>query len=273
VVANTGGISPWTQIFPFINDGSDGFYIAWHDDRDNNMLSSTWVNHVSSTGTVLFPANGVEASTMSGRNHFYPTLAMPPGSSDVFVFWNEMDADQNNRGIYGQKLTSTGTRLWASTGMVFIEISPTDVFPEAARHSPTDVVLFYSESVGGMDYYLKAFRVDANGGYVWTPTSEMICSAASSKVHVDINNFADNQWILAWEDDRDDETDVYAQNIQLDGTLGPYDPQEGTIEGVVTLVGGSANVTQVTVTAGDVTTHPDNTGFYSMIITIRHTLF
>jgi hypothetical protein len=266
-VSNAGGISPWTQDLPFINDGSDGCYIAWHDDRDNNLLSSTYVNHISSTGTVLFQANGVEASTMGGRNHFYPQLALPPGSSNVYVFWNEMDGDQNNRGIYGQKLSSTGTRLWATTGMVFIEISPTDVYPEAARNSPTDVVLFYSIATGGSNYDLKAFRVNSDGAYMWSPSSKPICTAASSKVHVYTNNFANNQWIQAWEDNRDGETDLYAQNIQLDGSLGPYDPQEGTIEGTVTLVGGTADVTQVTVTAGESSTNPDENGFYSMVVT------
>jgi hypothetical protein len=267
VVSNAGGISAWTQIFSFVNDGSDGFYICWHDDRDNNMLASTWVHHISNAGAPLFPSNGVEASTMGGRNHFYPYLDLPPGSSDVFVFWNEMDADQNLRGLYGQKLSSSGTRLWATTGQVFIEISSTDVLPDGVRHSPTDVVLFYEEEVSGSDYQLKAMRVDANGGYVWTPSSKTICSAASAKIHTEVNNFANNQWILSWEDDRNGQSDIYAQNIQLDGSLGPYDPQEGTIEGMVTLVGGSASVTQVTVTAGDVTTNPDATGFYSMVVT------
>lgn len=265
-VSIAGGIAAWTQVLPFISDGSGGFYIAWHDDRDNNMLSSTWVNHVNSEGIVQFTTNGVEASTQGGRNHFYPELALPPGSSNVFVFWNEMDADQNNRGIYGQKLTSTGTRLWATSGMVFIELSMTDVYPEAARHSPTDVVVFYSQQVSGLDYQLKAFRVDTDGGYMWTPNHKMICSVASEKVHVVTNNFANNQWIMSWEDDRDGDKDIYAQNIQLDGSLGPYDPQEGTIEGTVTLVGGSASVTQVAVTAGDVTVNPDATGFYSMVV-------
>jgi hypothetical protein len=267
VVSNAGGISPWTQIFPFINDGSDGFYIAWHDDRDNNQLASTWVNHISNAGAVLFPANGVEASTQGGRNHFYPQLALPPGSSNVFVFWNEMDGNQNDRGIYGQKITSTGTKLWAATGMIFIEISPVDVFPEAARNSPADVVVFYSQQISGMDYQLKAFRVDPDGNYMWTPDHKMICSVASEKVHVETNNFANNQWIMSWEDDRSSDRDIYAQNIQLDGSLGPYDPQEGVIEGMVTLVGGSADVTQVMVTAGDFSTNPDATGFYSMVVT------
>jgi hypothetical protein len=266
VVANTGGISPWTQIFPFVNDGSDGFYIGWHDDRNNDMLASTWVHHISSSGAPLFPANGVEASTMGGRNHYYPYLDLPPGSSDVYVFWNEMDANQNQRGIYGQKLTSAGARLWPTTGKVFIEISSTDVLPDGVRHSPTDVVVFYEESVGGGDYHLKAMRVDADGEFVWTPSSKTICSVASAKVHTEVNGFANNQWILSWEDDRNGQSDIYAQNIQLDGTLGPYDPQEGTIEGMVALVGGSASVTQVTVTAGDVTTSPDATGYYSMVV-------
>lgn len=267
VVSSAGGISPWTQIFPFVNDGSDGFYICWHDDRDNNMLASTWVHHISNAGAPLFPTNGVEASTLGGRNHFYPYLDLPPGSSDVFVFWNEMDADQNLRGIYGQKLTSAGTRLWATTGQVFIEISSTDVLPDGVRHSPTDVVVFYEESVGGSEYQLKAMRVDADGEYVWTPASKTICSVASAKVHTEVNNFANNQWILSWEDDRNGQSDCYAQNIQLDGSLGPYDPQEGVIEGMVTLVGGSADVTQVMVTAGEFTTNPDATGFYSMVVT------
>jgi len=266
VISNAGGIAAWTQVLPFINDGSDGFYIAWHDDRDNNMLSSTWVNHVNSSGAVLFTANGVEASTLGGRNHFYPQLALPPGSSNVFVFWNEMDGDQNNRGIYGQKITSTGSKLWATTGMIFIEISPVDVYPEAARHSPDDVVVFYSEQVSGLDYTLKAFRIDADGGYIWTPNHKTLCSVVSEKVHVETNDFADNQWIMAWEDDRAGQKDIYAQNIQLDGSLGPYDPNEGTIEGVVTLGGGAGSVTQVTVTAGEYSTNPDNAGFYSMVV-------
>jgi hypothetical protein len=263
-ISNAGGISAWTQIFPFINDGNDGFYIAWHDDRDNNMLSSTYVQHISNSGAVLFITNGVEASTMGGRNHFYPYLALPPGSSNVYVFWNEMDGDQNLRGIYGQKLSSTGTRLWASTGKVFIEISSTNVYPYAAGGSPTDAVLFYEDYFDAINGQLKAMRVDADGNFVWTPSFKTICSVNSEKVHTVVNDFANNQWILSWEDNRNGESDIYAQNIQLNGDLGPL--EVGTIEGMVTLVGGTASVTLVDVQAGDSITHPDATGFYSIVV-------
>lgn len=264
VISNAGGISAWTQIFPMINDGSDGFYIAWHDDRDNNMLSSSYVQHVSSTGTVLFPANGVEAGTMAGRNHFYPQLALPPGSSEVYVFWNEMSGDQNQRGINGQKLSSTGSRLWGDNGLTFIALSYTNVYPFAASFSPTDVVLFYNEYFDAVNSQIKAMRVNSSGGFVWAPSFKTICAVNSEKVHEVANNFANNQWILSWEDTRNADRDIYAQNIQLNGNLGPV--QFGFITGEVTLVGGSGNITNVEVTAGDITVNPASDGTYSIYI-------
>ena len=264
-ISTAGGISAWTQIFPFINDGSDGFYIAWHDDRDNNQIASAFVQHVGSDGSVLFTTNGVEVSTSGSTNHFYPKIALPPGSSDIYVFWNEMNALQSQQGLYGQKVSSSGALLWPATGQVFIALSTTSVYPIGAGHTPTDVVLFYDENVGGLDTHLKAMRIDGNGGYVWSPAIKTICSVSSEKVHAVVNDYANGQWILSWEDDRNADRDIYAQNILLNGDLGPQ--QIGTIEGTVTLVGGTGDVTDVSVTAGDASTSPDATGFYTLDVT------
>jgi len=220
VISNAGGISAWTQIFPFINDGNDGFYIAWHDDRDNNMLASIFVNHIGSNGEILFPANGVEASTMNNRNHFYAHLALPEGSNDVFVYWNEMDGDQNNRGIYGQKISSTGSVKWGSNGKVFIEISSTNVSPMASRKLENDMVVIYEEYFNSMDASVKAMRIDSDGLYVWTPENITMSSVQSTKGHPDVSSFIFGQCIAVWDDDRNGSGDIYGQNIQLDGSLG-----------------------------------------------------
>ena len=220
VISNAGGISSWTQIFPFINDGNDGFYIAWHDDRDNNMLSSIFVNHIGPNGELLFPANGVEASTMTNRNHFYANLALPTGSNDVFVYWNEMDGDQNNRGIYGQKISSTGDIKWGANGKVFIEISSTNVYPIASRKSDNDMVVFYEEYFNSMGASVKAMRIDADGLYTWTPEKITMSSVQSTKGHPYVGSFIFGQCIAVWDDDRNASTDIYGQNIQPDGSLG-----------------------------------------------------
>ena len=266
VISDAGGISAWTQIFPFINDGSDGFYIAWHDDRDNNQLASVWVQHISSSGAVLFAADGVEASTQGGTNHYYPSLASPPGSSDVFVYWNEMNSLQSQKGIFGQKLSSSGTRQWGNSGMTFIPVSATNVTPLAASSSPTDMIVLYEESTSASASSLKAMRIATDGSYVWPTNHVTVSSAASSKVHTVMNDFQNNQWLISWEDNRSGAADIYAQNLLLDGTLGFYDPTFGNIQGQVALNGGTGNVTQVVVSAGNESTLPDPNGFYILVV-------
>ncbi|MCD4788824.1 MAG: T9SS type A sorting domain-containing protein, partial [Bacteroidales bacterium] len=221
VISDAGGISAWTQVFPFISDGNDGFYIAWHDDRDNNMLASIFVQHVGSDGQILFADDGIEASVMPNRNHFYAELALPPGSDDIFVFWNEMDANQNDRGIYGQKISSSGERLWTDNGKSFIEISSTNVLPVAARNFETDMVVIYEEYFNAINTGIKAMRIDTDGNYVWAEEKITMSSVQSEKLHCVANDFLNGQWISVWEDRRNGNGDIYGQNIQLDGTLGP----------------------------------------------------
>ncbi len=271
VISNMGGISAWTQIFPFIPDGSGGFYIAWHDDRDNNMFASSFVQRISGSGQVLFTANGVEVSNLSNMNHFYPQLARPENGQEIFVFWNEINGNQNQWGIFGQKLSSAGQKLWGDQGMSFIPVSATNVNPLAGRNTPVDMVLFIEEYFNGTNGALKAMRIAPDGSFVWTPFLKPICTVNSQKIHTDISLFQNEQWILTWEDTRNGVTDIYAQNLSLQGTLGPV--EFGTIQGNITLNGGFGNVTNVLVQAGNYTTYPDASGFYSMnVITGTYTV-
>ena len=264
-VSNAGGIASFTQILSFINDNNDGCFVAWHDDRDNDMKSNSWVQHVSPTGTVTLGTNGTEVSGNYSNNHFYPQAVIPASSTDVYVFWNEMNSLQSQKGITGQKVSSTGSLLWGPNGMSFIPVSPTDVYPLMARSYSTDMVVFYEEYVGSVDQLLKAMRITPTGTFAWTGNSVLISSVVSAKVHTEVSNLNNNQWILTWEDDRNADADIYAQNLKPTGDLGPVGPLTyGNIDGTVTLIGGTGSVTSVVVSAGSYTTHPDATGHYTL---------
>jgi len=122
-ISTAGGISAWTQDLPIVLDENNGFFIGWHEDRDSNMNSDVYVQHVNSTGVCQFTTNGVIASTNLGNEHFYPYLAYLEDNQMLYVYWNEMDADQNNRGIYGQKIDVAGTRKWADAGKMILPLS------------------------------------------------------------------------------------------------------------------------------------------------------
>lgn len=261
-ISNAGGISAWTQIFPFISDGNDGFYIAWHDDRDNNSLASVWIQHINASGVAQFGSNGVEVSTAAGFNHYYPQLALPQGSQEVFVFWNEMNGMQSLTGIFGQKISASGSLLWGNSGKTFLPLSGTTVTPIAARNAAEDVIVAYEEAYTVTNGQIKAMRLATDGSYVWPGNQVVVSSVSSSKVHIDMNKLQNNQWILAWEDNRNGTLDIYAQNLAIDGTLGFFDPQFGNIQGNVYLDGGNGNVTQVVISAGNASTYPNPTGYY-----------
>ncbi len=64
-------------------------------------------------------------------------------------------------------------------------------------------------------------RLDIDGNYIWTGDKITMSSVQSGKLHITANRFNYNQWIAVWGDDRNTNNDIYGQNIQLDGSLGP----------------------------------------------------
>ncbi len=216
-ISTAGGISAWTQDLQIVLDENNGFFIGWHEDRDSNMNSDVYVQHVNSNGVCQFMANGVIVSTNLGNEHFYPYLAYLEDTQMLYAYWNEMDADQNNRGIYGQKIDVAGTRKWEDAGRIIIPLSAINVYPFSVGHTATDVTVFYTE--GTNDDYVKAMALDSDGDFIWTGDIVTMCTVSSSKVHPEASSLTGSQWVVAWEDERSGR-DIYAQNINTNGTLG-----------------------------------------------------
>ncbi|NOX47906.1 MAG: T9SS type A sorting domain-containing protein [Chlorobi bacterium] len=225
IISNAGGISAWTQVFPFVSDGNDGFFIAWHDDRDMNNMASVFVQHIDNAGQAVFQDNGVEVSLNAGMNHFYANLAFPLGSNEIYVYWNEMNGNQDQKGIYGQKVSSTGERLWTDNGKAIVEVSSANLSPMAARAANTDMVVFYEDYYDAVSTAVKAMKIDVDGNFVWPEEIVSMSSVQSAKIHPDIGSLHNDQWIAVWGDERNADRDIYGQNIQMDGTLGPVEIQ------------------------------------------------
>ncbi|MDD3051792.1 MAG: T9SS type A sorting domain-containing protein [Candidatus Cloacimonetes bacterium] len=223
VISSAGGISAWTQILPFVSDGNDGFLIAWHDDRDNDMLASVFLQKVDSEGNICFSQNGVELSTQPGRNNFYPQLCYDVENEIVYVAWNEMDGDQNFRGIYAQKIDNAGNLHWENAGLPIVELSSEDIYPLACKLVNDHFVIFYTRFIFGttLDSAIFATRLDPEGNFVWNSDHVLISSIQSIKGHPVCSDFYNQQVIVSWEDDRNGNNDIYAQNISGDGLLGP----------------------------------------------------
>jgi hypothetical protein len=203
-------------------DGANGIFLTWYAVPSYNHFS-VFAHYMDFNGNLLFPANGVEMATGLQNNHMYPGLAHLGNTNELLVFWSEQDANQTMRGIYGQKLTATGQRLWTDNGKEFIPLGDKD--PSILKATSTGtyaIVIYHYYDFGNYaDCMLKAMCIDKDGEYVWEDEHVLLSSVESGKIHLEISPYLNDQVIAFWEDDRNGVSDIYGQNIHIDGSLGP----------------------------------------------------
>lgn len=265
VITDQGGISAWTQIFPMISDGNEGFYISWHEDRAFTNLYKAYVQHIDINGNAMFEENGQIVSLNTSMNHFYPKLAKPENDAHIYVLWNEVNADQDQWGIYGQKVSTAGDLKWGDNGKVLLPVGSTALLPQRGLQHGEDIILIYETYLDAVNTSLNAMRLDTNGDFVWENETVFISSVPSEKIHLDVSNWHQNQWVMSWEDNRGGNPDVYIQNLLPSGELGPA-AANGTLSGTISLINGTTDLSLTEISIGESSTFADVDGNYSISV-------
>lgn len=227
LIYDLGHISAWTN--PEIcADGSGGAFYTWYDAPSLSEFN-VWVQHVDRHGNLVFPINGIQASTNNTRLHLYPTLSHFPITDELFVFWIEENTNQNQYGVYGQKFSPQGNRLWTDDGKQYIALGGNTITFLKSTPTDTSIYLSYFESSAPstFDAAVKSFLIDKNGNSLWGP---VLLSSASlgnkDDLLMEVN--AQSRAFSCWTDYRSPNFDIFAQNVNLDGTLG--NPAVGIIK-------------------------------------------
>lgn len=216
LIYDGGAITPWNT--PGIGSDGEGGALYWWYDAPSLSTFNVWVQHVDAEGNMLYPMNGAQASTNSAdRLHMSPAAVYDTIGDNAYVFWVETDVNQNMFGLYGQCFSSVGARLWTDSGLELVPLTGSQVSMPTAYCD--DEVLYAGYMVDASGTALRAFRVGFDGSIIWGPVT---LSAASLGGKDDPGVCAGmNTTIYAWSDDRSD-GGIYAQNLNPDGSLGPY---------------------------------------------------
>jgi hypothetical protein len=263
IISNAGNVTAWTQILSMQSDGNDGFYVVWPDYRISGTIASAWLQHINASGQPQFQANGVKVSENDGFNQFYPLLAKPDNDPNVYVYWNEVNGDQNLWGIFGQKISPSGSLLWGIFGKEIFPVSNQALLPQFTVPIENDVILVYEHYFNGVETSVRAVRLNSNGDFVWEPNETMISSVQSTKVHAGISSFKSNQWVFVWEDDRTGDVELFAQNLQPNGEIGPVSGA-GVLTGSITIEGDMLDATEIVISAGGLEVNPLADGTYTL---------
>jgi hypothetical protein len=203
------------------SDGNSGAIYVWQDDRNAASRTTSYVQRFTSSAAKLFPINGSASSLPSDNNRFDAWACYMPATDETYMFWKETNGLQSLFGIYGQRFSGNGTRLWADAGAVFKPLGSNTTVNQICFAKDTSIVVFFNEAITGSNNNLiKGFGTDRSGNLGWGGSILTVSSPLSSKSKVVGAFLSNGTTLLAWSDQRLDAGGIYAQNVSINGLLG-----------------------------------------------------
>lgn len=203
-------------------DGDGGAFVVWH--YVPFLIYNSAVQHLDSDGNELWGHNGVDVSTSEFYNHIDPTMSYDPVTGDLLVFWDERNAFQTAWGVYGQKFSADGRRMWGEQGLELLPLGRVE--RRYLRSLPCEngaLLFFIDRPKGDLEDRIMGMRIEANGKLLWPDGTVEVGSYLSIKGHPALTMNKDGAVTVVWDDERDGDwstVDIYGQKINLDGTLG-----------------------------------------------------
>lgn len=192
-------------------DGTRGLFAAWTDARVSagGHVFAQWVD---STGSARWTADGVRVSASAAAQS--EAAATQGVNGGLYVVWRDARDDAGD--LYQQRLGRNGQLRLGANGLVLASGAGTQSAPVVASIGNVGAFAAWADTRGGeADVYAQ--RVDSTGADVWTANGVAVCTATGEQRGVRAIRDNGNGLVVAWEDRRDADWNVYAQRIGYAG--------------------------------------------------------
>ncbi len=204
--------------FPtFLPDGSGGAVFAWYTSSPSLQCRA---QRILTGGAEAFAHNGVEASTDASRLRVSPAAAWNQATGEILLFWTELNSGQSQFGVYGQKLDAAGSRQWTASGKELVPLGADQLSQVRAMPWDDGAAVAWAETVAFGNQPIHATRVDGDGDFVWSPAIVDLATSATGTSRLAAASSTAGFAIYGWSDDVAGGSDILAQNLNPDGTLG-----------------------------------------------------
>ena len=202
------------QTFPrIVSDGAGGAIISWRDSRgvDNDI----YAQRIAADGTVQWTADGVAVCSATGGQDDPEIVSDEMGGA--IITW--IDARGGSyTDIYAQRIDEDGVSQWIADGKAVCTASGNQYEPQITTDGLNGAIItWYDYRNGNHDIYTSRVRADAT--VYWVVDGRSLCPASGHQRYCQIVSDGAGGAIVAWQDERTDSGDIYAQRVNSSGNL------------------------------------------------------
>ncbi len=221
---NAAGVPQWTpdgqavtttadQGFPVLAlDGAGGVIVTWHDTR--NGATDIYAQRLNGAGTPVWKSNGVGVCTALYDQN--PPKIVSDGAGGAIITWEDFRGGFSSD-IYAQRIDSGGAAVWAKNGVAICLATGNQSNPMIVSDGASGAIVAWADYRSGGNGDIYARRVDAGGSVLWTANGVALCANASDQFGPVIVSDGVGGAIVAWNDSRNGNGDIYAQRTDGSG--------------------------------------------------------
>ena len=207
-VCTAGGMGSYLRL---IGDEAGGAFITWYDGRDQDY--GIYMTRISSDGTLPqgwnVNGNAIHLGTINAGGN--GQLLCSDGLGGVITTWAA------GGDIYVQRMNSEGRTLWMPGGVSVSALPNVQDRPAICEDGYGGAYIVWQDNP--YDYSIWMQRIDDGGAAQWAPGGIVLCQEFDSQKYPEIVYGGDNCAVVAWEDFRNNNSDIYCQKIDESGDL------------------------------------------------------
>ena len=218
------------------SDGAGGAIIVWQDFRSTTSID-IWVQRMSPAVAIRWPPDGIVMNNNVAYDQINPKL-VSDGVGGAMMTWEDFRTGVTSN-IYAQRVDSTGVVAtgWNVNGVTVCVSANNQSNPKIVTDSSNGAIITWVDkrdsSTNGNTYDVYASRITGSFALPWTANGVPIGTADSTQTNPTAVSDGSGGAIIAWQDKRSGNYDIYASRVFQSGTT-PVEivgiaPQEFTL--------------------------------------------
>ena len=196
------------------SDGNGGAIVAWQDARTGGVYD-IYAQRVNSSGNVQWTANGIVICSATDIQA-NPSIIGDGAGGAIITWWDRRGGSVHD--IYAQRVDANGAVQWTANGVAICTSTGDKGFPELVSDGSGGAIITWSDSRNPSQAYdIYAQRINSSGTVQWTADGVLVCTASINQFSPAIVSDGSGGAIMAWEDNRSGNYDIYAERINSSG--------------------------------------------------------